>query len=328
MLKGSDSTVPPAPRKAGGTSKAMRARAIVFMVVALAAGLGSAWLVMQYASRYTGPAVSVPMTKVVVAKQDIALASSLTPDLLAVVDWPLSARIQGSFDSPKAVEGRVAGTTFVAGEPILESRLTAPGAGSGLASLIPKDMRAMTVPINEVAGVAGFVHPRDFVDVITTMTGPVAPGTDPGKQEDVHSKIVLQDLLVLAVGQQLPTDTPENKAAVLPTVTLLVSPEDAERLALAMTQGRLHLALRSQKDRGVADTPGVIPPELLGLGSPAAPTQAAPAPAPVAQRFVAPARRAAAPAPAATQAPSSVEVVEVMHGDRVEQRSFTSKAVP
>jgi pilus assembly protein CpaB len=294
------------------------------MTIALGAGLSSAWMVNRYVAKHAGSGTAVPLTRVVVAAADIPVAASLTPELLKVVDWPTSAQPQGSFDRVEVLLGRVAGSSVIAGEAVVEARLSPKGAGAGMASLIPANMRAMTVPVNEVIGVSGFIHPGDLVDVITTMQGPAVQGTSAGLEERYRSKIVLQDIRVLAVGQQLSSDS--NKPEAVPAVTLLVSPEESERLALASTQGKLQLTMRSQIDREQLQTPGVSPPELLGLGRVTPP----PPPAPAA---LLPPPRPHAPPPAIAVAPrpaptAPVEVVEVFHGDRVEQRKLSAKGVP
>lgn len=316
----SDSTGP-APRRQESNLRSVRARAIGFMFVALAAGVGCAWMVTRYLSRHAGSAVVVPTGHVVVAAVDIPVAGNLTPEVLKVVDWPLSAQPQGSFDAIDAVNGRVANVSLVAGEPIVESRLSPKGAGAGMASLIPPSMRAMTVTANDVIGVSGFIHPGDVVDVITTMSGPV-PGAAAGTQDQFRSKIVLQNIRILAVGQRLSSDP--NKPEQVPVVTLLVTPEESERLALASTQGKLQLTMRSQMDKEQLETPGVSPPELLAVNR-SAPTATAVA-ALVGRPPAAPIHGATAAPPAAAVATTPpVEVVEVLHGDRVEQRKVAGK---
>jgi pilus assembly protein CpaB len=314
----------PAPPKKPLTARSSRGRAIIFTLVALVAGGSSAWLVTRYVSRHTTGDAQIVLKKVVVASVDIPVGTLLNAGMLKTVDWPSTTEPQGAFDGLPALEGRVASTALVAGEPIVERRLSAKGSGVGIASLIPANMRAMTVSVNDVVGVSGFIHPGDVVDVITTMQEPPAAGATgmPG----YRSKIVLQNIRVLAVGKQLATAS--EKAESFPSVTLLVSPPDAERLALASTQGKLQLTMRSQNDAEQTETTGVSPPELLGA---ARPVPAATPPAPPVRAFVAvaaaPARRGVAAVPnAASPAPATVEVVEVFHGDRVENKKINPKA--
>ncbi|WP_394821742.1 Flp pilus assembly protein CpaB [Pendulispora albinea] len=319
----SEGTIGKAPPRPGGASRKVRVRAIVFMTIALAAGSASAWMVVRYVARHAGSGTPVAVNNVVVAAVDVPVASKLTPDQLKIVDWPASARPQGSFERVGDVEGRVTSAALVAGEPIVEARLSPKGAAPGMASLIPPNMRAMTVPVNEVVGVGGFIHPGDLVDVITTMQEPLGSWA-PAGQPEYRSKIVLQNIRVLAAGQRLATDG--NKPETVPAVTLLVSPDEAERLALSSTQGKLQLTMRSQSDSDSADTHGVSPRELLDAphAAPAPPPPAAPE-TPVRRRS-----KPAHPAPVAlAQAQAStVDVVEVLHGDRIEKRNVASEPRP
>ncbi|WP_394841979.1 Flp pilus assembly protein CpaB [Pendulispora brunnea] len=299
------------------SSRGARGRAIAFMTIALLAGSASAWMVVRYVGRHAAAGPSIPMTRVVVAAADIPAAAKLTPDLLKTVDWPEGSQPRGSFEQLDALAGRVSGAAIVAGEPIVEARLSAKGSGAGMASLIPANMRAMTVPVNEVVGVGGFIHPGDLVDVITTMQEPMGVWASAG-QPEFRSKIVLQSIRVLAVGQRLASES--EKPEQVPVVTLLVSPEEAERLALASTQGKLQLTMRSPSDGDDAETSGVSPRELLGSAARLAPAPSASASAePVAARLHRPHH---APKPLAlTAAPTThTEVVEVLRGDRVEQK--------
>jgi len=291
----------------------VRGRAIAFMALALAAGSVSAWMVIRYVARHTAVGAPVAVSSVVVAAADVAAASRLTPALLKVVDWPAGALPPGTFDRIDGLEGRVTGASLVAGEPILEGRLGPKGSSPGMAALIPPNMRAMTVPVNEVVGVGGFIHPGDLVDVITTMQAPLSSGSS---MAEYRSKIVLQNIRILASGQQLAADG--SKPETVQAVTLLVSPEEAERLALASTQGKLQLTMRSHADTASAATPGVSPRELLEVALPAPP------PPPEASREPPPHRHASKAAPIAAPA-STVEVVEVLRGDREEQRKVSAE---
>ncbi|WP_394831307.1 Flp pilus assembly protein CpaB [Pendulispora rubella] len=301
--------------KAPPRSRGTRGRAIAFMAIALLAGSASAWMVVRYVGRHAASGPSIPMTRVVVAAADIPAAAKLTPELLKVVDWPEGSQPRGTFDQLDPLSNRVTGAAIVAGEPIVEARLAPKGAGPGMASLIPANMRAMTVPVNEVVGVGGFIHPGDLVDVITTMQESMGAWTGTG-QPEFRSKIVLQSIRVLAVGQRLASES--DKPEQVPVVTLLVSPEEAERLALASTQGKLQLTMRSPSDGDDAETSGVSPRELLGSVKMAPAPTASASSAPVVAHAHRPSR---APRPlAVAAAPAKTEVVEVLRGDRVEQK--------
>jgi pilus assembly protein CpaB len=210
----------------------------------------------------------------------------------------------------------------VAGQPVLTSMLAAKNAGNGLAALIPSNMRAMAVRVDDVVGVAGFIHPDDRVDVMVTMTPP-----RPGAQ--TTTKLFMQNVKVLAVGSEVEANDQArmhaNPAAV---ATLLVSPTDAERLALASTQGRLLLTLRSWTDSQAVNTEGAIPDDLVG--EPPAVAARAPEGGGAAHPAVAARGRgrgkqmaAAAPPPTLQAEPPKKDVVEILRGDRFEQRNFT-----
>ena len=324
----SDRSSPQTPRPSVSAHK-IKGRAIVFMVIALVAGLASAFLVLRFVRNHGGR--TIPTTQVVVAASDIAVGTKLTAAMLKTADWPADAKPRGSFAGIAGLEDRVASSPILADEPILEARLGAKGAGAGMASLIPSNMRAMTVPVNEIVGVGGFIHPGDVVDVITTMQE-TAPGAT---QATYRSRIVLQNISVIAVGQHLAASD-EAKAQTVPAVTLLVSPPEAERLALASTQGKLQLTMRSHVDREQVATPGVAPSDLLGPHEPAPPVRAAPPEPPPAAIFAMnhhhlPSHAlGVAPPPAASAPPSAspIEVIEVMRGDKIEQRKVNPKVAP
>jgi pilus assembly protein CpaB len=280
--------------------------------VALGAGVGASWLIARSLARRSVAVVAVPVKKVAVAKMDMPLATTLRPDLIDIVQWPATSAPAGAFEDPAALEGRVVRNAMVAGEPLLESRLAPKGGGDGLSAVIPADMRAMTVRVNEASGVAGFIHPGDFVDVIATM----APRHD---QMEVRSRIVLQKIRVVAVGEELVAQN--AKPIKVPVVTLLVSPEESERLALASTHGELQLTMRSTVDGNAVDTPGVSPPDLYDEGKEDTVAMVEKR----RSRPVVVSRPAPAPTPVATPAAKpEEEVVEIIRGSRSEERKLHS----
>jgi pilus assembly protein CpaB len=193
-------------------------------------------------------------TQVVVAAKDIPLGSLISSSSVKVVDWPQANALPGSFQDTKTLEGRVAKTTIVMGEPLIEAKLAPRGASGGLAASISSGRRAITVKVNEVVGVAGFALPGNFVDVLVNF-----------KEVDDKpvSKIVLERILVLAIAQEASRD--DNKPKVVNAVTLEVTPEQAEKLDLARSIGTLSLVLRNQVDTEALATKGVRPTELLAL---------------------------------------------------------------
>src|SRR6266568_6640881 len=172
------------------------ARALAFLALGLVAALTAALLFSRYIDARTA-AARVPTTKVAVAGHDLAEATTLATEHLVLVDWPIASLPQGTFADPEKLVGRVIVSKVVKGEPLLDGRLAAAGAGRGLAALLEPGMRAVSVRVDDVVGVAGFIHPGDNVDVIVTMK-PREDGTSLPA-----SKIILQSIRVLAVGQEL-----------------------------------------------------------------------------------------------------------------------------
>jgi pilus assembly protein CpaB len=212
--------------------------------------------------------------------------------------------------------GRVAITPILKGEPILEAKLASSEAGNGLAALLPEGMRAVAVRVDDVVGVAGFLHPSDNVDVIVTMK-PRDDGNSP-----TVSKIILQNIRVLAVGKEVTHGERNLDKSIPATVaTLMVDSEQSERLALASTKGKILLSLRSRLDLADVDSDGITPPVLLA-GAPVA-TPVASAPKPSRPARASRPRRSAQPR-VVTAAPSAGEkqVVEVIRGDLFEKRDF------
>jgi pilus assembly protein CpaB len=312
------------PRRPGeGPARRTRARALAFMGVALAAGVLAALMITRYLSRHADGRKQAPVVKVAVAAVNLPTGAALAKDSLELVDWPKSLAPDGTFATIQALEGRVTNGPLVKGEPVLAARLAPPGARQGMAAVIPDNMRAMTVPVNEVVGVSGFIHPGDLVDVVTTMSTPVN-GRAGGEQE-FRSKIVLQNIKVLAVGEDLMAD--ESKPVKVPVVTLLVTPEQSERLALASTQGKLQLTMRAQRDQGQVETAGISPPEMLGGGKQPPAVIGAPA-VPLVPKHHAVARiKSMSPPPvaAATPPPKKDEVIEVLRGESFEERKLRAK---
>ena len=295
-------------------------RAALFLVLAVIAAGATAVFFTRYLDARTA-AVRVPTTKVVVAASDIPLAMPLREEALAVVDWPTASRPDGASSDPRQLAGRVALTTLLKGEPILEPRLASSTAGSGLAALLPAGMRALAVRVDDVVGVAGFVHPGDRVDVIVTMKPSDASGVPP------VSKIILQGIRVLAVGKDV-ADLSSGRDKALPATvaTLMVDCPQSEKLALAATKGSILLALRSRMDVEVVSTPGIAPPVLLtgiALEAPGPARPPPPAPAPAKPQLRASHRSAQVPRPpAAEPAPVQHDVVEILRGDLYEKRDF------
>ncbi len=244
--------------------------------------------------------------EVVVAAKDIPLGEKLEPDAVKLVRWARDGVPEGAFTDPQAVAGSFARSEFMANEPVVSSKLFMGDKTSGVMPLlIPAGMRAMSVPVDEVADISGFVAPHTRVDILVAVSG-----TGPG--EGSFSRIVLQNIEVLAVAQEIEhvKDAPE----VVKVVTLLVTPTDAEKLTLASHEGMLRLAMRNYSDSKIVATKGIAVGELLHAGGPALPAMQ-PQPA------VAPARRAHGP----TVLPVEVEVMR--NGRSSEEVTFVNSGV-
>ncbi len=213
-------------------------RLIFALAVALLLSAAVTYVVnRKLGSRSTGPATQ----KFVAATRAVNSGEVLKPDVLALVDWPTSLPMVGGFTKIEDVVGRSVIYPIPSGEPILISQLAAPGSGIGLTVKIPEGMRAVSVRSDEVVGVAGFLFPGSHVDVLVTLRGDRTP--TPATQ------IVLQDVEVLTAGQNIEPD-PQGKPQTVSVVTLLLTPQDAQKLVLATTQGGIEFVLRNGADRG------------------------------------------------------------------------------
>jgi pilus assembly protein CpaB len=288
-------------------------RFLIVLVGALIFGVLAAVSVSRYLSR--AQAFTNNMTKVAVAKVAIPLGSKIISEQIMVVQFPKESTPDGAFDSPEKLAGRVAVMNIAAREPITESRLAPEGTSAGLSAVIPEGYRAMTVKVDDAAGISGFITPGTLVDVVV-----VIDPREGSAQQDPISKIVLQNIKVLANGQNIDKPKDEREATSVKAVTLQVTPEQAEKLALATSEGKLQLVMRNQIDQGDEQTPGVnkrsllsgdaaVPaPEPGALKSEQTKQQAATSSRPV-RRSAPVAKPADAPAPQPTPR-ASVEMIE------------------
>ena len=292
-------------------------RLIIAVLAALAFGLIAAVSVSRYLAN--AQAYTKNLNNVVIAKVDIPVGSRIIAEQLTVAQFPRSVAPEGTYAKiDDHLIGRVAVTRIAAREPITESRLAPVGSAAGLSSVIPEGYRAMNVRVDDVVGISGFIMPNTLVDVVVVIDPP-----DGDNHRERVSKIVLQNIKVLANGQNLDKPKNEKEAERVKTVTLQVTPEQAEKLALASSEGRLQLVMRNSIDQGDEITPGANKKTLLsgeralpvpepGLGGKEAPAprattaRRAPRPRPVATSE---AVTKAAPAPPAPPRPS-IEVIE------------------
>ncbi|MFZ0063509.1 MAG: Flp pilus assembly protein CpaB [Pyrinomonadaceae bacterium] len=233
-------------------------RLIIAVLAAVAFGLVAAVSVSRYLASYQ--AFTKNLNNVVVAKVDIPVGSRIIKEHLAVAQFPRNVVPEGAIGviDDKLI-GRVVVTSISPREPVTEGRLAPIGSAGGLSSVIPEGYRAMTVKVDDVVGVSGFIMPGTLVDVVVVTSPPKTTG-----QQEMVSKIVLQNIKVLASGQNI--DKPKNDRDVeraVKAVTLQVSPEQAEKLALASSEGKLQLVMRNSVDQGDEITPGANKSTLL-----------------------------------------------------------------
>jgi pilus assembly protein CpaB len=238
----------------------MNRQAILFLGVALALGLVAAllaqrWLQGQLPQVAAGPADTVP---VAVARIDIPIGSPLTSSQLDSVKWPRAYAPKGSFSDPGKASGRVVRRPIAAGEPLLETALHPQGAEAGLVSVIENGKRAVSVKVDAVIGVAGFIKPGSHVDVLATIRRI-------DRQEALpYTNSVLQDVRVLAIDQRL-EQVGDADPKLVNVVTLEVDPAQAPRLTYIAHEGRLQLALRGPGDRELSETQSVAVADVMPL---------------------------------------------------------------
>ncbi|HEY0079324.1 MAG TPA: Flp pilus assembly protein CpaB [Pyrinomonadaceae bacterium] len=296
-------------------------RLFVVLAGAVVFGLAAAVLVSRYLAN--AQAYTRNLNNVVVAKVDVPAGTKLIAEQLTTAQFPPNAVPDGTFDSMDKLVGRVAITNIAAREPLTDFKLAPEGSAGGLSAVIPEGFRAMTVKVDDVVGVSGFLMPGALVDVVVVINP-----NDGGLRQDPISKIVLQNVKVLANGQNIDRPKDDREAASVKAVTLQVTPEQAEKLALAATEGKLQLVMRNSVDQGDEQTQGADKRSLLGgerampqpdpgsLKSEQPKPAPAPNPAPRPRQQREPVREQSKPAPApvaaAPPAPprTSVEMIE------------------
>jgi pilus assembly protein CpaB len=262
----------------------MKASTRLFLVVLVAvvtAG-AAAFAVYRTISRMPVREVEVASTHLVVAARPIALGRVVTRDDVKTVPWPERHVVPGSFTTVDTVLDRGAVAPIAQNEPLTDSKLAPTGSGGGLPPTIPDGMRAISVRTNEVIGVAGFVVPGTRVDVVVTVRG------DGGR--DSMSRVVVSNVQVLTAGTKYDQEKAKEEGEPIPAtvVTLLVTPEDAERIALAASEGEIVLTLRNPLDVTPTQTSGVQMAGLLARPVPANASPPARPARPVARRVAAP----------------------------------------
>jgi pilus assembly protein CpaB len=265
-------------------------RLLVVVVVAVVVG-GLASFGVYYAVAVRPPEVVQPPSTVIVASRALDIGTSLTKDDVRIAPWPDEHPVKGSYAKLEDVLNRGLIAAVVENEPITAPKLAPAEAGAGLPPTIKPGMRAMSVRVNDVIGVAGFVVPGTKVDVLVTVD----------RDGSTRTRTVLSNVQVLTAGTRYDEATAKQEGKPIPSgvVTLMVTPAEAERITLAQAEGQIMLALRNPLDTEQTRTSGISSAALLD--APAGAAVPAPAPPPTSARAAV--VRRPAPEPAATPPP-------------------------
>lgn len=280
------------------------------MLVLALFSLALSAVIALFAYRFLQARLTSEMASVVVASQRLSLGTRLSSEHLRVVSWPKASLVAGSFSDAKELVGRGLVIPVAPGEPLLESKLAPREAGAGLTSAIPEGMRAVAVKVDPVTAVGGFVLPGTNVDVIVTGSADDRGGQD-------TSKVILEYVRVLSAGTSLQDE--DGKPRDVPVVTLLVSPTDAQKLALASSEGKIQLALRNPLDQR-QENPDAIRKEALYRGASTLPEAAQGNPLPGTPPAAT--RGARAPRPAPSVRPVRAVRVELIQGQKRDVVTF------
>ena len=232
-------------------------RLIVALSGAVICGLVAVMLVTRYVASVK--TFAKELNNVVVAKAEIPVGTKITVDQLGFAPIPNASAPVGAFRKLEEVVGRVAITPIGIREPITNLKLAPEGVGAGLSAVIPEGYRAMTVKVDDVVGVSGFVMPGSYVDVVAV----IVPASQNGSAQGPISKIVLQNIKVLASGPRIDSPQDQRQPSEVKAVTLQVTPEQAEKLVLAANEGKLQLVMRNYSDQEDSQTTGANKASLL-----------------------------------------------------------------
>ena len=237
-------------------------RTLIVVAVAVLVASASSFVMYRTVLRMPVRQVEVASTMAVIAARNIPVGTLLVKEDVKVVAWPARNPLKGGFKSIEEVTNRGVIAGLAENEPITESKLAPLGAGGGLAPTIPSGMRALSVRVNEVIGVAGFVIPGSRVDLVVTVTDPATKGT--------ITKSVVSNLEVLTAGSRFDQESSraDGKPIQASVVTLLATPQDAEKIGLAASEGSITLTLRNPLDVTPTETQGARLASLLGNPSP------------------------------------------------------------
>src|SRR5215472_8897129 len=279
-------------------------RLLIGLVIALVVAFLLSSFVYKQFQKVSTSKNAVDTQPLVVASVPLPLGTRLDSTNLKVIQWPANQSVAGMFTRLDDCVNRAVITPLAENEPVLEAKLAPKESGAGLSATIPEGMRGVSVSVNEVVGVAGFVVPGTMVDVLVTGH---ALGGGSAAQGDI-TRTILENVRVLAAGQKVQQDR-EGKPQTVAVITLLVSPDDASKLVMASTDGRIQLALRNTVDGKKNEPPAIVQAALF---SP--------------QGAVATPERPRLPSRKAAPAPPPPYVIEVITGNKRETKSFPNSS--
>jgi len=236
----------------------MNNRAIIPLIIGAVVGLVAIKLSIDVVKRARASTTTEDLVRVVVAKQMIPVGAEIKESMISVAKTSRTLAPKGIFSDPKKVVGRVTKAQIPRGVPVIEEMLAPPGTPPGMASLVPPGYRAVAVKVDEYSSVGGFIKPGCRVDVAAVMTV-----RSPEGRPETISKVILQNVLVGAVGQSLTGDDKPD-ANLSRSVTLLVKPEEVPILHLAASKGVIRLALRHYEDGSPSPVEPATDDQLLG----------------------------------------------------------------
>jgi pilus assembly protein CpaB len=271
-------------------------RLIIGLTVAVVAGLFLSVFVYRTLKRASLVRPAAITQHIVVAAAPLQLGTRLDGNNIRLIPWPEGEPVAGMFTRIEDCANRALITPLAENEPVLEGKLASQQSGAGLPATIPEGMRALSVAVNDVVGVAGFVIPGTMVDVLVT-------GSVGGGGGNNITRTILENVRVLAAGQKVEQDR-DGKPQTVPVITLLVSPGDAAKLTMASNQGKIQLALRNTIDTKQVSPAPILQAALFGGAAP-------------------PPKRATTPN--APPPPPSMYVIEVITGSKRENKSFPNQ---
>jgi pilus assembly protein CpaB len=269
-----------------------RTRHLVVVAVAVLTATIASFGVFRAVERMPGRGEQSARQTVVVASRSMPIGTELTERDLKVVGWPAGSMVPGAVSATADVVNLGLIVGVLENEPITTSKLASRETGAGLPPAIPPGLRAISIKVDDVIGVSGFVSPGNRVDLVVTIR----------RQGDSMTRTVASNVQVLTAGTRRDQTLPKPDAKSTSVVTLIVSPEDAERIALAQSEGQIMLVLRNPLDEQPTVTSGIKTAELMGQAEPPPPAPAPAAKAPAPRRAVAPPPPPAEPAPAVVRA--------------------------